>query len=190
MNFSTPLETTNIKCQVERSQNLLIKMNIEIRNMNPQDWQAVSKIYKIGIDTGNATFETNVPTWQHWNNAHAKSCRLIAIKNNSIVGWAALSPVSNRCVYGGVAEVSVYVDIAQTGKGIGSKLLENLIYESEKAGFWTLQSGIFPENSASIRIHKKLGFREIGYRERIGKIDNTWRNNIILERRSKTIGIN
>ena len=158
--------------------------------MNPQDWQAVSKIYKIGIKTGNATFEIDVPSWDDWNNAHIQSCRLIATMGNTIVGWAALSPVSSRCIYGGVAEVSVYIDIAHGGKGIGSKLLENLIHESEKAGFWTLQSGIFPENSASIKIHKNLGFREIGYREKIGKMDAIWRDNIILEKRSKTIGIN
>ena len=164
-------------------------MNIEIRKMNPKDWQAVSSIYKIGINTGNATFETDAPTWQRWDATHVPTCRLIATIDNDIAGWAALSPVSSRCVYGGVAEVSVYVDIAQGGKGIGSKLLESLIHESERAGYWTLQSGIFPENISSLKIHKKLGFREIGYREKIGKMGGVWRDNIILERRSKTIGI-
>ncbi len=164
-------------------------MNIEIQQMNTQDWEVVSRIYKMGIDTGNATFETEVPTWQHWDAAHVQACRLIAIIENEVVGWAALSPVSSRCVYDGVAEVSVYVDTAQGGKGIGSKLLESLIQKSEEAGFWTLQSGIFPENVASLKIHKRLGFREIGYREKIGKMNNVWRDNIILERRSKTVGI-
>ena len=166
-------------------------MKIDIESLYRSHWHEVSKIYKLGIDTGNATFETQTPTWENWDNTHVKPCRFIASLDAKIVGWAALSLVSNRCVYGGVAEVSVYVDSIYNGNGIGTKLLQKLIVESEEEGFWTLQSGIFPENGASIQLHKKLGFREIGFREKIGKMKNgLWRDNIILERRSKTIGIN
>jgi phosphinothricin acetyltransferase len=154
------------------------------------DWNIVSEIYKKGIETGHATFETKIPTRKKWDNAHIKSCRITAWVDTKIVGWAALSPVSSRCVYGGVAEVSVYVDTDYNRKGIGTKLLQELIRESEAAGFWTLQSGIFPENKASIKVHKNLGFREIGFREKVGKMKGVWRDNIILERRSKIIGIN
>jgi len=166
-------------------------MLIEIKDMQTKDWNEVECIYQLGIATGNATFETQTPTWKNWDNSHVKSCRFIASLDAKIVGWTALSPVSNRCVYGGVAEVSVYIDPIYNGNGIGTKLLQKLIVESEEEGFWTLQSGIFPENGASIQLHKKLGFREIGFREKIGKMKNgLWRDNIILERRSKTIGIN
>ncbi len=164
---------------------------VQIDLLSKNDWNLVSKIYKKGIETGLATFETEIPSWTKWDNAHLQSCRLVARLDGKIMGWAALSPVSDRCVYGGVAEVSVYVDTEYNGKGIGTSLLQELIKQSEKEGFWTLQSGLFPENIASLQLHKKLGFREIGYREKIGKMKNgTWRNNIILERRSKTIGIN
>jgi len=164
---------------------------LQINNMIKDDWSRVSKIYKEGIETGLATFETEIPSWSTWSTAHLKTCKFVAKLDNIVVGWAALSPVSDRCVYGGVAEVSVYVDTNYSGKGIGTKLLQELIDQSEKEGFWTLQSGIFPENKASIKLHKKLGFREIGFREKIGKMkDGVWRDNIILERRSKTIGIN
>ncbi len=166
-------------------------MNIEIKIMCSEDWKSVAGIYQLGITTGNATFETEIPSWSIWNDTHLQSCRFVARLENEVVGWAALSPVSSRCVYGGVAEVSVYVDTEYSGKGIGTNLLQQLIDQSEKEGFWTLQSGIFSENIASIKIHKKLGFREIGYREKIGKMKNgVWRDNIILERRSITIGIN
>lgn len=159
--------------------------------MQTKDWNEVERIYQLGIATGNATFETQTPTWEHWDNVHLKSCRFIANLEKKIVGWAALSPVSSRCVYGGVAEISVYVDPSYNGMGVGTTLLQKLITESEKEGFWTLQAGVFPENKASISIHKKVGFREIGYREKIGKMKNgVWRDNLILERRSKTIGIN
>ena len=157
--------------------------------MEIKDWENVSRIYRLGIDTGIATFEKEIPSWNTWDKAHLKSCRLIAEYDNKIVGWAALSPVSGRCVYGGVAEVSVYVDISYNKKGIGTRLLQQLIKQSEKNGIWTLQSGIFPENKASIQLHKKLGFREIGFREKIGKKDGVWYDNVILEKRSKTIGI-
>ena len=164
-------------------------MNLEIKHIRSKDWQAVNEIYKMGIETGIATFELEVPSWEKWDQSHLKSCRLAAWLNNTLVGWAALSPVSDRCVYGGVAEVSVYVDTNQSGKGIGTKLLENLVKASEKEGFWTLQAGIFRENEASIQLHKKVGFREIGYREKVGKKNGIWHDNVILENRSKTIGI-
>lgn len=164
-------------------------MELVIRNMEIKDWENVSRIYRLGIDTGIATFEKEIPSWNTWDTAHLRSCRLIAEKDQKIVGWAALSPVSGRCVYGGVAEVSVYVDINYNNNGIGTRLLQELIKESEKNGIWTLQSGIFPENKASIQLHKKLGFREIGFREKIGKKDGVWYDNVIFEKRSKTIGI-
>lgn len=164
-------------------------MIIEIQIMKDEDWESVIKIYEMGIKTGIATFETEIPTWNKWDNSHLKSCRLTARLDDQIVGWAALSTVSTRCVYGGVAEVSVYVDTNYNNQGIGTELLKELIVESEPAGIWTLQSGIFPQNEASIYIHKKAGFREIGYREKVGKKEGVWYNNILLERRSKTIGI-
>jgi len=157
--------------------------------MEIKDWEYVSRIYRLGINTGIATFEKEIPSWNTWDTAHLKSCRLIAEYDNKIVGWAALSPVSDRCVYGGVAEVSVYVDISYNNKGIGTRLLQELIIQSKTNGIWSLQSGIFPENKASIHLHKKLGFREVGFREKIGKKDGVWHDNVILEKRSKTIGI-
>lgn len=157
--------------------------------MLPQHWEAIKTIYEEGIATGNATFQTAAPSWQEWDNTHVKTCRIIATENNEVLGWAALTPVSSRCVYSGVAEVSVYVAANARGKNIGSLLLQALINESEQNGIWTLQSGIFPENKASISMHEKNGFRIIGYRERIGKMGNIWRDNISLERRSNKIGI-
>lgn len=157
--------------------------------MLPQHWEAVKTIYEEGIATGNATFQTAAPSWQEWDNAHVKTCRIIATENNEVLGWAALTPVSSRCVYAGVAEVSVYVATNARGKNIGSLLLKELINQSEQNGIWTLQSGIFPENKASISMHEKNGFRIIGYKERIGKMGNIWRDNISLERRSNKIGI-
>lgn len=164
-------------------------MNIEIKHIKPQDWQTVANIYKLGIETGMATFETEIPTWEEWDQSHLESCRFAAWLDNKLVGWAALSPVSDRCVYGGIAEVSVYVDTNHNGKGIGTQLLKSLITTSENEGLWTLQAGIFRENIASIELHKKVGFREIGYRKKVGKKNGTWYDNIILERRSKIVGI-
>lgn len=161
-----------------------------IINMLPSHWQAVKTIYEQGIATGNTTFENAAPSWQEWDDGHVKTCRIIVSDNNEVVGWAALTPVSSRCVYAGVAEVSVYVATNARGKNIGSLLLQALINHSEQAGIWTLQSSIFPENKASISIHKKYGFRIIGYREKIGKMGSIWRDNIYLEKRSLTVGIN
>ena len=157
--------------------------------MQQVHWEKVKIIYESGIATGIATFETTAPSWEKWNNGHLAFARLVAIKNNELVGWAALSQVSNRCVYDGVAEVSVYVGNNHKGRGIGKLLLQNLITESESNGIWTLQAGIFTDNIASVKLHEKVGFRVIGYKERIGKLKNNWKDNYILERRSKIVGI-
>lgn len=156
--------------------------------MSHTDWPAVAKIYEEGIATGYATFEKEIPGYEKWDKAHLTECRFVATDKNTVCGWAALSPVSSRCVYGGVAEVSVYVAKDYWGKGVGKKLLDSLIDSSENEGLWTLQSGIFPENYGSIKIHEKCGFRLIGKRERIGKLDGDWKDNLIFERRSKTVG--
>ena len=158
--------------------------------MTPEDWPEVARIYKEGIATGLATFETDVPHWTSWDQAHMETCRLVAAEATDLAGWAALSPVSSRCVYGGVAEVSIYIAREARGKGLGLDLLKALIHESENAGIWTLQSGIFPENTASIKLHEKGGFRRIGYRERIGCLHGIWKDNVLFERRSPSVGSN
>ena len=163
--------------------------SVVIRKMKEQDWPSVKSIYASGIKTGIATFETSIPNWEDWDKSHIKSARLVAISNNKVIGWTALSPVSSRCIYGGVAEISVYVDQQYRGKGIGRKLLETLIPSSEEIGIWTLQSSIFKENVASQKLHLSLGFRIIGYRERIGQLHAVWRDNVILERRSQVVGV-
>jgi len=161
---------------------------IVINQMSGADWPCVKAIYLEGIAIGNATFETEAPSWEAWDTAHLQFARLVARQGETIIGWAALSPMSQRCVYGGVAEVSVYVSISKRGSGVGRKLLEALISESEKNGIWTLQAGIFSENAASLRLHRASGFREVGRRERIGKLHGVWRDTILLERRSRIIG--
>lgn len=163
--------------------------SISIRLMQATDWQAVSKIYKEGIETGYATFEKDIPSYQSWDDAHMKTCRIVALKNEDILGWAALSAVSSRCVYGGVAEVSVYVAKEARGQGVGKLLMENLINKSEKEGLWTLQSGIFPENKGSIKLHEQMGFRYIGKREKVGNLDGVWKDNVLFERRSSIVGV-
>lgn len=164
--------------------------SINLRSFKSSDWPSVSRIYKEGIATGFATFEKEVPSFENWNKAHLSSCRILAEEGARVMGWAALSPVSSRCVYGGVAEISVYVGKEHRGSGIGKLLMTELIHLSEKEGIWTLQSGIFPENTGSIRLHENLGFRRIGHRERVGKLDGVWKDNVIFERRSKVVGIN
>jgi L-amino acid N-acyltransferase YncA len=161
-----------------------------IDEMKEIDWEQVRSIYLEGIATGDATFETDAPTWEKWDAGHLPSCRLVARTDDALAGWAALSPVSSRCVYGGVAEVSIYIGQRYRGMGLGRALLMALINESEKNGLWTLQAGIFPENKASIELHKSCGFRELGRRERIGKMDGRWRDTVLLERRSIVVGIN
>jgi L-amino acid N-acyltransferase YncA len=159
-----------------------------IRPMSPSDYEMVKSIYERGIATGNATFQTTAPEWDEWNNAHLPACRLVAEDGDKVIGWAALTAVSGRCVYAGVAEVSVYIDERSRGKGVGSLLMQALIRESEENGLWTLQAGIFPENEASVQLHLKNGFRQIGFRESIGKMNGVWRNTLLLERRSKIVG--
>ena len=159
-----------------------------VRAMTAEDWPAVAAIYEAGIETGNATFETSVPSWKQWDRSHLDGHRLVAVDpDDLVVGWAALSGVSDRCVYAGVAENGVYVHPDHRGHGVGRVLLEALIARSEEAGIWTIQTGIFPENAASIALHERCGFRIIGRRERIGRLDGVWRDTLSLERRSPTI---
>ncbi|WP_062053799.1 GNAT family N-acetyltransferase [Aquimarina longa] len=160
---------------------------IQIAHFTKEDWSMISTIYQEGIDTGIATFETEVPSWKQWDNSHIKSCRIKAIVKEKILGWAALSPISKRKVYKGVGEVSIYVSKKYRGRGVGKLLLSQLIKESEQTGIWTLQASVFSNNNTSIILHKSLGFREIGYREKVAKLHNKWYDNTILERRSKKI---
>lgn len=156
--------------------------------MRDEDWPAVRRIYLEGIATGLATFETEAPEWERWNADHLEACRIVARSDGEVIGWAALSPVSKRRVYRGVAEVSVYLAAKARGRGVGRALLEALIIASEREGIWTLQASIFPENEASLRLHLGCGFREVGRRERIGELDGRWRDTLLLERRSRRIG--
>jgi len=163
--------------------------SIRIRQMRRNDWPTVRSIYLAGITTGHATFETRAPGWDKWNATHLARPRLVAVSDNNVVGWAALSRVSSRRVYSGVAEVSVYLNEDSRGLGIGRLLLARLITESEKLGIWTLQASIFPENRASTSLQKALGFREVGTRRHIGKMDGVWRDTVLFERRSAVVGI-
>lgn len=160
-----------------------------IREMSAQDSARILEIYKMGLDMRNATFETTVPTWTYWDSKHLKHSRLVYVENETILGWVALSPTSSRSVYEGVAEVSIYIDILSLGKGIGSKLMAEVIRSSEDNGIWTLFSSVFPENTATLKLHNKFGFRIIGTREKIAKLDGKWRNTVLLERRSIVVGI-
>lgn len=162
---------------------------ITLEKMQPPDWEAVRQIYEEGIATGNATFQQTAPTWDEWNSSHLPHSRIVAKENGDTLGWAALTPVSGRCVYSGVAEVSVYVSNRARGKGLGKQLLQKLIEESEANNIWTLEAGIFPENIASIKIHEDRGFHKLGTREKIGQINGIWRDTILMERRSKIIGV-
>jgi len=161
--------------------------DLSLAPMSQGDWQAVRQIYLEGISTGLATFETDAPDWVTWHRGHLACCRLIASLRGRVVGWAALSSVSSRSVYAGVAEVSVYVAEATRGQGVGRTLLQQLILESEQAGIWTLQASIFPENKASIALHQSCGFREVGYRERLGELHGQWRDVVLMERRSSKL---
>lgn len=162
---------------------------VELVPLTRDDWDAVRAIYLEGIATGNATFEKSAPDWEQWNAGHLPTCRLVARAGGETLGWAALSPVSGRCVYGGVAEVSVYVAERARGRGVGFRLLSALVAGSETNRIWTLQAGIFPENQASIAIHHKAGFRTVGVRERLGCMDGRWRDVVLLERRSAVVGV-
>jgi phosphinothricin acetyltransferase len=164
-------------------------MSFSIDAMSEADWEQVRLIYLEGIATGHATFETEAPAWEGWNAGHLPHSRLVARTAGVVKGWAALSPVSGRCVYGGVAEVSVYVGTIYRGEGLGRALLSALVNSSERHGIWTLQAGIFPENTSSVELHRRCGFREVGRRERIGRMKAVWRDTLLLERRSKLVGV-
>lgn len=165
-------------------------MSFVVEEMREGDWEAVRAVYLEGIATGDATFEREAPSWESWDASHLKEPRLVARGGERVKGWAALSPVSRRSVYAGVAEVSVYIAAAARGEGVGRALLCALVEASERARIWTLQAGIFPENAASLRLHLRCGFREVGRRERIGRaFDGRWRDTVLLERRSRVVGV-
>ncbi len=160
-----------------------------MRDLRPGDWPEVAAIYEAGIRSGNATFETAVPTWERWGDVHLHHPRLVGtVETGRVAGWAAISAVSSRTCYRGVAEVSVYVARDARGHGVGRALLERLIDASEEAGIWTLQAGIFPENDASVALHRRCGFRVVGLREKLGRgADGIWRDVLLLERRSAVV---
>ena len=164
------------------------KIECILSSMETTDWGAVCSIYSEGIQSGQATFETEAPNWEKWHSSHLPHCRLVARVGETVAGWAALSRFSSRSVYSGVAEVSLYVDTNFRGRGIGRALLNELIACSEQNGIWTLQAGIFPENDSSLALHKTCGFREVGRRERIAELNGVWRDVVVLERRSRVVG--
>jgi len=159
-----------------------------LRDLRPDDWPEVARIFEEGIRTGNATFETEVPSWEAWDDAHLPAHRLVAERDGRVVGWIALVPVSPRECYAGVAEVSAYVAEEARGEGVGRELLAAVIESSERGGIWTLETGVFPENEPSLRLLQRFGFRVIGTRERIGRMHGMWRDVIFLERRSEVVG--
>jgi phosphinothricin acetyltransferase len=164
-------------------------MNISIEPMTALHWPEVRAIYLEGIATGNATFEVDAPTWESWDRAHHAHSRLVACVDDAVAGWAALSPVSARRVYAGVAEASLYVATSLRGRGVGKALMQVLVTASEREGIWTLQAGVFPENAASLALIHGFGFRQVGTRERIGQRDGVWRDVLLLERRSTVVGV-
>jgi phosphinothricin acetyltransferase len=161
---------------------------VELRDLRSDDWPEVARIFEEGIRTGVATFETEVPSWEAWDAAHLAEHRLVAVRDGRIVGWIALAPVSSRCCYEGVAEVSAYVAEEARGEGVGRELLAALIESSERAGIWTLETGVFPENAPSLALLQRFGFRVVGTRERIGRMHGMWRDVVFLERRSEVVG--
>ena len=162
---------------------------MKIRTFKKSDFSSVKSIYQQGIDTGNATFQNKAKGWNEWNASFLTNCRIVAELNEEVVGWAALSATSNRTVYNGVAEVSIYIAKNYANYGIGNSLLSKLVSISENEGIWTLQAGIFPENESSIAIHSKNGFKTIGMREKLGEMNGAWRDILFMERRSKVVGI-
>jgi L-amino acid N-acyltransferase YncA len=160
---------------------------IAIADLRAEHWPQVAEIYAEGIATGNATFETEVPSWEQWNASHLAEHRFVALRDGKVVGWVAVSAVSDRCAYAGVVEHSVYVAQTERGHGTGRALLEALIVSTEAAGIWTIQTGIFPDNTASLCLHERAGFEVVGRRRRIGKRDGVWRDVIAIERRSALI---
>lgn len=165
-------------------------MDVMIRAMEQGDWASVAAIFQEGIDLKTATFHQEVPSYEVWDSSHTSDCRLVAVLGDQVIGWSALSPYSSRKVYSGVAVVSIYIKSGYRGKKVGEKLLRALIEESERQGYWTLQSSIFEMNRASIALHEKVGFRMIGCKERIGKDNNgVWQNVVMMERRSQINGL-
>lgn len=164
-------------------------MHLSIQQFEKKDWNAVAEIYRQGLETRNATFETAIPDYETWIKKFHFHLLWTAVINNQVVGWAGLQPVSVRKVYEGVVEVTIYVHLDHTGKGIGKALMTHLVSESEKSGIWTLSASIFPENTSSIRLHQSAGFKEIGYRDKIAQLDGKWRDTILFERRSKIVGV-
>ncbi|HET6749094.1 MAG TPA: GNAT family N-acetyltransferase [Actinomycetes bacterium] len=160
---------------------------MEIEPLRPDDWPAVRAIFEAGIASGDATFETAAPTWEAWDATHLPEHRLVARDDGQVLAWAALAPVSDRCAYAGVAEDSIYVAPGAQGRGVGRQLLAALVASAEQGGIWTVQTGIFPENRASVRLHQACGFRLVGVRERLGRLDGRWRDVLLLERRSPRI---
>ena len=166
----------------------MVAVAITIGALQASHWPEVARIYAEGIATGEATFETEVPSWERWDEAHLAEHRFAALQEGLVVGWAAVVPVSDRCVYGGVVENSVYVSESARGRGVGRLLLEHLVASTEVAGIWTIQTGVFPENDASVRVHQRVGFEIVGRRKRIGKLNGAWRDVLLLERRSDVVG--
>jgi L-amino acid N-acyltransferase YncA len=166
----------------------VIATAVEIRHLRPTDWPEVARIFREGIETGNATFESEVPSWEAWDAAHLSDHRLVAELDGHVVGWIALAPVSSRECYAGVAEVSAYVAESARGEGVGAALLAAVLESSERSGIWTLETGVFPENEPSLRLLGRFGFRAVGTRERIGRLDGVWRDVVLLERRSEVVG--
>ena len=162
-------------------------MSIVVDDLRPEHWPEVARIYAEGIATGEATFETEVPPWERWDASHLPAHRFVALEAGEVVGWVAVSRVSDRCVYGGVVENSVYVDERARGRGVGQLLLERLATSTEAAGIWTIQTGVFPENEASVRLHERVGFEVVGRRKRLGRLDGVWRDVLLLERRSNVV---
>lgn len=160
---------------------------IRIEALRPEHWPDVARIYGDGIATGHATFATEVPDWERWHASHLQEHRFVAVCGGAVLGFVAVSPVSDRCVYGGVVENSVYVDASSRGRGVGRCLLEALIESTEAAGIWTIQTGVFPENAASLRLHERVGFEVVGRRRRLGKLHGEWRDVLLLERRSDVV---
>jgi L-amino acid N-acyltransferase YncA len=158
-----------------------------VRDLRPGDWPEVARIYTQGIATGNATFETEVPSWEAWDDSHLADHRLVAEEDGQIVGWIALAPVSRRPCYAGVAEISVYVAESERGKGVASELLAALVESAERSGLWTLQTSVFPENEPSLALLRRFGFRTVGTRERIGQLHDVWRDTVLVERRSEVV---
>lgn len=160
-----------------------------IQSIHKDNFPAVMEIYQQGLATQTATFQNVIPQWEEWDIGHLSCCRISIYHHGRMLGWTALTPVSSRCVYAGVAELSIYIAQNERGKGLGKILMNELITQSEVNGIWTLQAGIFAENKISIHLHESCGFRQVGFREKIGKKNGLWKDNVLMERRSTTIGI-